>query len=326
MPRLSPEQYKQAMFMIGIRPRGSRFRNQDLVKCVFHKDSNPSMSVNFSKGVYHCFVCGAKGSMRGLVKNKRGVTIERLLGIEKDITEVIGGRVAEPEPEIEEPEPVDPHKFDTPIDIRGVPVPFDRSPEAQEYLRKRDIPEDIARDLEVQYMEEGYINGTHFCKRLLIPVYNEHGTLVNMEGRDVTFEQKPKCLYPANALKPLFQFSRLDLTKPVFMFEGIIKTAVARTDPFFKNSTAGLGADLSDYQVEMLNRIPHLIIVPDNDTAGGNVVKTYKKIYHGILEVYRIADPSIKDADEIPKKSGKSVKDFRESGGFFYEVNYDLGD
>ncbi len=34
-----------------------------LVKCAFHDDKKPSMSVNIKHGGYHCFACGAKGSM-----------------------------------------------------------------------------------------------------------------------------------------------------------------------------------------------------------------------------------------------------------------------
>ena len=31
------------------------------VKCIFHKDSSPSLSLNLHTGSYRCFGCGAKG-------------------------------------------------------------------------------------------------------------------------------------------------------------------------------------------------------------------------------------------------------------------------
>jgi len=43
---------------------GSNF----LTRCPFHDDSNPSMSVNDSKGLYHCFSCKAGGNLITFVK------------------------------------------------------------------------------------------------------------------------------------------------------------------------------------------------------------------------------------------------------------------
>ena len=31
------------------------------VRCCFHVDSNPSLSINLISGGFHCFACGAKG-------------------------------------------------------------------------------------------------------------------------------------------------------------------------------------------------------------------------------------------------------------------------
>jgi hypothetical protein len=31
------------------------------VSCCFHEDKNPSLSINFRSGGFHCFACGAKG-------------------------------------------------------------------------------------------------------------------------------------------------------------------------------------------------------------------------------------------------------------------------
>ena len=39
-----------------------------LTRCPFHDDSNPSMSVNDSKGLYHCFSCKAGGNLITFVK------------------------------------------------------------------------------------------------------------------------------------------------------------------------------------------------------------------------------------------------------------------
>lgn len=42
--------------------------------CPFHQDKNPSMSVNPEKGVYHCFTCGAQGSLIDFCMNLKGLS------------------------------------------------------------------------------------------------------------------------------------------------------------------------------------------------------------------------------------------------------------
>ena len=47
--------------------------SQYTVQCPFHKDgqgTNPSMSVDDSKGIYKCFTCGAKGNVITYLKEK----------------------------------------------------------------------------------------------------------------------------------------------------------------------------------------------------------------------------------------------------------------
>jgi DNA primase len=34
-----------------------------MARCPFHDDKNPSMGVTDSKGLYHCFSCGASGDV-----------------------------------------------------------------------------------------------------------------------------------------------------------------------------------------------------------------------------------------------------------------------
>ncbi len=43
-------------------PLGGRRRG--LVRCVFHDDARPSLSVDLDRGFFHCFGCGAQGGTR----------------------------------------------------------------------------------------------------------------------------------------------------------------------------------------------------------------------------------------------------------------------
>lgn len=57
---------------IELKPKG-----KELVGlCPFHADKNPSMNVNTEKGVYHCFTCGAQGSVIDFAMNIKQMNIK----------------------------------------------------------------------------------------------------------------------------------------------------------------------------------------------------------------------------------------------------------
>lgn len=45
-------------------PELKRGREQQIVVCIFHNDTKPSLSINLEKGVFHCFGCGKKGGIK----------------------------------------------------------------------------------------------------------------------------------------------------------------------------------------------------------------------------------------------------------------------
>jgi len=52
-----------------------------MVRCVFHDDTNPSMSVSRLKGLYNCFSCGAKGNIYHLIKQLEGCSYQQAMKI-----------------------------------------------------------------------------------------------------------------------------------------------------------------------------------------------------------------------------------------------------
>jgi len=45
-------------YIEGLKPSSKKA----LVRCIFHSDSRPSLSINTENGLYNCFSCGAKGN------------------------------------------------------------------------------------------------------------------------------------------------------------------------------------------------------------------------------------------------------------------------
>lgn len=40
-----------------------RGRARGRVRCIFHQDASPSLSIDLDRGIFHCFGCGAEGGM-----------------------------------------------------------------------------------------------------------------------------------------------------------------------------------------------------------------------------------------------------------------------
>ncbi len=64
---------------ISLEKKGSSFMGL----CPFHEDKNPSLSVDQSKGLFHCFGCGAGGDIFDFVMKHQGVEFREALSILK---------------------------------------------------------------------------------------------------------------------------------------------------------------------------------------------------------------------------------------------------
>lgn len=315
MPLFTEEQNRSIISMLGLKSKFSSTSSQAMFHCCFHSgDNTPSLSINFSKGLFYCFGCQKKGTISRLVKEVTGKSMSSILGIEKDFNVF---SAVQHIPYI----PQKPITKDVFLDIRGVFNPFDKSDKAIKYLTKRYISWSVAQKMNMQYTVESFINGTHFVDRLLIPIYDETKKIVNIEGRDVTFQQTLKCLYPAKASKPIYEWYILNKEKPLYVFEGLIKMAVARSDPFFENSTATLGSRVSEFQMEQLKLFKKVVVIPDNDEAGERMTDEIKR-RHSNVSIMKIRNQQIKDVDEIPGVTGKTVEQYRIEGGFSQELSF----
>jgi hypothetical protein len=313
--RYTTEQYKTAIRKLGLVSKWDySHRDRAFFRCCFHSgDDSPSLSISFKQGVYHCFGCGASGNIPSMIRNRTGESMESWLNLQEEDLSRLLKRSEEPLIRKKAPE-------DRDVDIRGVMIPFSISKEAQNYLIKRHIDFRTATQMNMKYIEEAYINGSYFLKRLMIPIYNDQKQMINIEGRDVTFKQDKKCLYPMGGKKVIYEWYKLDKNRPLFLVEGLIKLAILRSDNFFENSSCTMGNMVSPRQISQLNLFKEVVVIPDNDKGGIVMVNFLRKsLTTSKVSVYRIGDSSIKDVDEIPIKTGKSVEQFRLDKGFHLE-------
>jgi len=318
---LSPDQFRQLALHIGLKSKTS-FNNKTSATffCPFHKDDTPSFSVNFDKGIYHCFGCGAGGSLRSLCRVKLGKSPEQVLGLSASdfrLSPSIYLNHFSLEDKVKSDEE---YENTASLIIKGAVREFYQSPDALAYLETRGIGKREALSMSMKYVKEAYVNGTYFKDRLLIPIKNDLlGTLVNVEARDITLKQFAKCLYPKGSIKTIYQHLILDKTQPLFIVEGLMDLAVLRSDDFFKNSSSIFGTQVTEYQYRILNTFPEIILIPDNDDPGLAAIKQIKSRLKTKLSVWKIKPNFIKDVGDIPKYRS-SVKEFREVGNF--NTNY----
>ena len=313
----SENQNRQAIIKLGLRKRN------DFYFCPLHKrggEKTPSMKIDLAKGVFHCFGCKEGGSITHLVqlcKHDESLNLSKFLDGDyiRGSADIFGDNFKVYEPE---------KKVINPVDIRGVLVPLKDSPEALRYITTRYINYRVAQSAGAGYASEIYINGTPFIERATFPIYDHNKRIINVEGRDITFKHKLKCLYPKKANKPLYEYYKLDTNKTLYLVEGLIKMLVLRGDSTFANSSTTFGSRVSPYQLDLLKPFEDIVVIPDNDPAGREYADFIKKEFPGKVRVLKIDSTTIKDVDEIPKKSGMSICEWREQGFFKYEESVDF--
>lgn len=293
---------KQAIGYLGLRIKGSINEKEISCHCPFHVDKTPSMFIDSSKGIYHCFSCGKGGSIRSLFRDILGQDLYKTLGINTDRFSNYANV------------PIDysylDNFSDTPkeidIKVNGKIIPFRESVECIKYIRKRGIPLTIADSMNFGYAEDVYINNTPFRNRLIIPII-ENGKLISVEGRRLNNnDDERKVLYPKNSsVNSLYDLDNLDKNEDVYACEGLMDLAVLRSCNLFKNSTSIFGANLTKKQISLIGEFKRFIYCPDSDRAGDFTVETLKN--SGLSNVYILKLPpsinnvDIKDIGDIPK-------------------------
>ena len=104
--------------------------------------------------------------------------------------------------------------------------------------------------------------------------------------------------------------------KAIYVVEGNI-SLLQMYQAGIKNCVAMLGSNLSSYQVALLNRfVTKIIIVPDSDKAGMNVIgklkkKVETKLYDSDISFTYIQLPQGQDPDDYFKNGSHTLQDFK---------------
>ncbi|MFC1751164.1 CHC2 zinc finger domain-containing protein, partial [Pseudomonadota bacterium] len=305
--------------------------------CPFHEDKTPSLKITPSKNLFHCFGCGAAGSVIDWVMKTQGLSFRHAVEVlkEGDFSS-LAANTSQPVKHTtvtKLPTPLANNAEDQ-AQLKQV-VDFyhqalKQSPEALAYLDKRGLSGDA-----IDYFKLGMANRTlsyrlprknrkegaairgqlqrlgvlretgheHFNGSLVVPIIN-NGQVLEMYGRKITPKLRkgtPLHLYLPGPHEGVFNLEALQASKEIILCESIID-ALTFWCAGFRNVTTSYGTegftpDL--FQAFKDHGTERVLVAYDRDEAGENAANTLaeKLIAEGI-DCYRIQFPKGMDANE----------------------------
>jgi DNA primase len=281
-------------------------QGQDLVAlCPFHEEKTPSFHITPAKNLFHCFGCGASGSVLDFLMRKEGLTFRQAVDLLLNKT---GGAVrrasAPPTMTPEKKAEVSPERalqlLERVLEIYH--QNFLTQPEGRSYLDRRGIKNaDLFAAHQVGYCDDqlkhilphdetalaelsaiGILNREgreHFANCVVFPVRDAEGGLITIYGRflkggkkrHVFLADRPRGLWNAAAIKTYSQ---------VILVESIID-ALSLAQAGHPNALAVMGTTgLNEADVNTLRDygVQKVVLLMDGDLAGQGATARLKSL------------------------------------------------
>jgi len=254
------------------------------ILCPFHSESTPSCSVNLGKAVFHCFGCGAKGTIIDFVSlidrvelREAAVKIVRICGMSSH--ELAAERIATvATSQHSYPEPNDAPKSITPIELDPT----------HPYLSQRGLKPDTIALFGLGYSCTGPMRG-----RVCIPIHHIDGTLVAYAGRwatDPVPQGVPRYLFTRGFRKRevLFNLHRVTRSDRLVLVEGY--WSAIRLHGLDLPVAALMGCSTSPAHIALLKQrsFNTLCLLMDGDTAG---VRSRPKVLEELARDFYVRAP-----------------------------------
>ncbi len=260
------------------------------VKCCFHDDKTPSMSINSENGMFKCFACGKSGNIFDWYILKHGVNFKeavRQIADKYNTTAELLKSNKNKKQDLKKDqitvELVEKCHQDLPIEIRN-------------YLNHRGIPDHLIEKYKLGW---GKFHNKYW---ITIPLKNKEGKYVSFKLRRAPNEDSPEIktpkyiFYPKNSGAELFDYETLKGAKEVFICEGEFdKLVLEAKELSVVTSTAGAKTFKAEW-LEHFKDKEKITVCYDNDTAGGEgadkLIEALLK--HTSAKVFRIDIPEMK--------------------------------
>ncbi len=288
----TPEQVKRILVGIGIDIEGE-VDSDYIIFCPYHGNHRtPAGEVDKYAGTFYCFSCHQVADIHEFVMfvSKR-TYFESARYVKSKSKE---GSIAD--------------EVVSKLEDKPTYVPFDEitikrlnkqalsSPRAMKYFNGRTITQDSVEKFLLGYSE--------VRDMITIPIHSPDGMPVGFVGRSVEgkeFKNTPKL--PKS--KVLFNLHRTKSYSKIYVVESSFDAI--RLDQVGLPAVATLGANVSNIQIELLRKyFNNIIVVADNDEAGGNMQKRAIERLGSRVSVLQL-DKKYKDIGDISDEAIRSL-------------------
>ena len=296
----SPEQIKRVLTGAGLTVE-TEIDTDYILFCPFHPNHRtPAGEVDKFKGTFFCFSCHKVADLIELVMHTTNrsyfesarfiKTKEQQTNLEDDINKAL--IVKQEYPQFDE------------LLIKRLNQQALESPRATRYFSGRQITEESMRKFGLGFSEKQDM--------VTVPVHAPSGAAVGFVGRSIEGKEFKNTPGLPKA-KVLFNLHRVKTADRVYVVESSFDAI--RLDQCGFPAVATLGANVSNIQIDLLQKyFNNIIVIADNDEAGGNMKTRIQEKLGGKVSVIQlnkqykdIGDMSDKDIKELEVSFDKSI-------------------
>lgn len=230
-----------------------------MIRCPFHDDRTPSCAINLDKKLFHCFGCGAQGSILDFIALMDSCSVAdaaQQLADWDNVAQPFAETAGVAKERAQQRSGNEPLTFALRLDPH------------HPYLRVRGVSEKTVARFGLGFCDRGIMKG-----RICVPIHDERGRLVAYVGRwaaSVMPPRTPRYLFPRGFRKGqvLFNLHRVADATHLVVVEGF--WSVLRLDALGIAAVALMGCTLSKPQEALFrsSRADRLTLLLDGDAAG----------------------------------------------------------
>lgn len=288
----TPEQVSRVLTGTGVTLE-SEVDSDYIIFCPYHSNlRTPAGEVDKLNGTFYCFSCHKIASLTEFVMHVSGrsyfeaVRFIKAKETETDLVADISKRL------VTEPE----YKAFDEILIQRLNTQALASDRAKDYYSYRKINKDSIEKFKLGFSEKQDM--------ITIPVHAPDGLAVGFVGRSIEgkeFKNTPGL--PKS--KVLFNLHRVKTADRVYVVESSFDAI--RLDQCGMPAVATLGANVSNFQIDLLQKyFNNIIVIADNDEAGGNMKARVQEKLGSRVSVIQLNN-TYKDIGDMPDDEIKKL-------------------
>jgi DNA primase len=298
--------------------------------CPFHIEKTPSFVVSPEKQIFKCFGCGVGGNAITFVEKYENLSFPEAV---KRVAELSG---------IEIPQEFETREETSIIEESGIKAAkffHLHLGTIKDYLRSREIPEEISKKFLLGYAPRGYSRSLNidkeiakklgllnskgkefFSGRLIIPIFSHSGKVIAFAGRILKENvQSPKYINSpesdifkkGNIFYGFYQSKESILReKKIFIVEGYFDV-ISLHKVGIKNAVASMGTSLTENQAKLVKRYSATpILMFDGDGAGRKATLRSARTFYSLgVEPLIVELPKGEDPDSMVREKESSLKE-----------------